>query len=120
MLTFMEGQGQAGDNAAADRNWMLLASALSRRFSDRQLQDDPRLRRVVADARWAASSLDAKLLVRNGGDDPRLILDARCKHFQDSVPPATYVRVKQHHGGRVPRAYPVITSVRLHTPHATT
>ena len=30
------------------------------------------------------------------------------------------ISIKQHYGGRVPRAYPVITSVRLHTPHATT
>ena len=35
MLEFMEGPGLANDNAAADRNWLLLASALSRRFSDR-------------------------------------------------------------------------------------
>ena len=58
MLEFMGGQGLTGGNAAADRNWMLLASALGRRFSDRQLQNDPRLQRVVADARWAASSID--------------------------------------------------------------
>ena len=89
MLEFTEGQGLAGDNAAADRNWMLLASALSRRFNDRQLQNDPRLQRVVADARWAASSIDANLLVPKGDANPRRVLDARCKHFKDSVPPAT-------------------------------
>ena len=59
MLAYMEGQGLAGDNAAADRNWLLLASALSIRFNVHQLQTDPRLRRVVTDARWAASSIDA-------------------------------------------------------------
>ena len=76
MLEYMEGQGLTGGNAAADRNWMLLASALGRRFSDRQLQNDPRLQRVVADARWAASSIDANLLVPKEDQDPRSVLDA--------------------------------------------
>jgi hypothetical protein len=76
MMEYMQGQGLTGGNAAADRNWMLLASALGRRFSDRQLQSDPRLRRVVADARWAASSIDANLLVPKEDQDPRSVLDA--------------------------------------------
>ena len=55
---------------------MLLASALNRRFNDRRLQTDPRLRRVVADARWAASSIDANLLVPKEDQDPRSVLGA--------------------------------------------
>ena len=88
MLEFMGGQGLACDDAAADRNWMLLASALNRRFNDLRLQTDPRLRRVVADARWAASSVDASLLVPKGDANPRRVLDARGKHFKDSITPA--------------------------------
>ena len=84
MLQYMEGQGLAGDNAAADRNWLLLASALSSRFNVHQLQTDPRLRRVVTDARWAASSIDANLLVPKGDQSMRRVLDARAEYFADT------------------------------------
>ena len=59
-----------------DRNRMPLASALGRRFSDRQLQNDPRLQRVVVDARWAASLIDVNLLVPKEDANPRSVLDA--------------------------------------------
>jgi hypothetical protein len=88
MLEFMEGQGFAGDNAAADCNCMLLASALGRRFNDHQLQNDPRLQRVVADARWAASSIDTNLLVPKGDANPRSVLDVV---MQDQLDARAYI-----------------------------
>ena len=91
MLQYMEGQGLAGDNAAADRNWLLLASALSIRFNVHQLHTDPRLRRVVPDARWAAFSIDANLLVPKGDQSMRRVLDARAEYFGDTIKPA-YVK----------------------------
>jgi len=102
MLECMEGQGPAGDNAAADRNWLLLASALNRRFNDRRLQTDPRLRRVVGDARWAASSIDANLLVPKGDATMRRVLDARCEYFSDTITPAYVTDAERYAPKRKP------------------
>ena len=102
MLEYMEGQGLAGDNAAADRNWLLLASALSSRFNVHQLQTDPRLRRVVTDARWAASSIDANLLVPKGDATMRRVLDARCEYFSDTTTPAYVTDAKRYAPERKP------------------
>ena len=88
MLGYVEGQGLASGNAAADRNWLLLALALNSRFDIHQLQTDHRLRRVVTDARWAASSTDANLLVPKGDANPRHVLDAQCECFSDIITPA--------------------------------
>ena len=102
MLQYMEVQGLAGDNAAADRNWLLLASALSSRFNVHQLQTDPRLRRVVTDARWAASSIDADLLVPKGDQSMRRVLDARCEYFSDSITPAYVTDAERYAPKRKP------------------
>ena len=103
MLEYMEGQGLAGDNAAADRNWLLLASALSSRFNVHQLQTDPRLRRVVTDARWAASSIDANLLVPKGDATMRRVLDARAEYFSDTITPAYVTDAKRY----APKKHPL-------------
>ena len=103
MLEYMDGQGLAGDNAAADRNWLLLASALNRRFNDRRLQTDPRLRRVVTDARWAASSIDANLLVPKGDQSMRRVLDARAEYFADTITPAYMTDAKRY----APKKHPL-------------
>ena len=103
MLQYMEGQGLAGDNAAADRNWLLLASALSSRFNVHQLQTDPRLRRVVTDARWAASSIDANLLVPKGDQSMRRVLDARAEYFADTITPAYVTDAKRY----APKKHPL-------------
>ena len=102
MLAYMEGQGLAGDNAAADRNWLLLASALSIRFNVHQLQSDPRLRRVVTDARWAASSIDADLAKPCSPRSTDRVLDARAEYFGDTIKPA-YVNDAK----RLPKKHPL-------------
>ena len=68
-----------------------------------QLQNDPRLRRVVADARWAASSIDANLLVPKGDATMRRVLDARCEYFSDTITPAYVTDAKRY----APKKHPL-------------